>query len=134
MTATAMTPCSVLGDDDVICSHPKDPYQSGQVQDVELLLGITGDEGYLFFRYFGATDFQAKTRETAEKLTRDSLLALGFPSITADKAVTMASPLYFDQCGDDVEKLTRATSEILGHIIIEPAVFWTAKQHSRECT
>ncbi len=127
-----MTPCSVVGDGDTICINPKDPYLSGQVQDVELLLGFNADEGYMFFPYFGAPDFQVKTTKAAEKMAQDCLLAMGFPSTTADKAVPMISSLYFDQCGDDTEKLTRATSELLGHIFIEPAVLWTAKHHSCE--
>ncbi len=127
-----MATCSVVGDDDTICINPKDNYLSGQVQDVELLLGFNADEGYMFFPYFGAPDFQVKTKKAAEKMVQDCLLALGFPSTTAEKAVAMASPLYFDQCGDDTEKLTQALSELLGHIIIEPSVLWTAKHHSRE--
>ncbi len=132
MTATGMATCSVLGDDDVVCSIPKDLYLSGQVQGVELLLGFTADEGYMFFPYFGAADFLVKTKETAERMARDCLLAMDYPLITTDKVVPMVSPLYFDQCGDDTEKLTRATSEILSHIAIDPAVLWTAKQHSRD--
>ncbi len=132
MKATAMSPCSVVRNGDIIRSNPKDHYLGGQVQDVELLLGFNADEGYMFIPFLGATDYKVKTKTAGEKLAQFWLMAMGFPSITADRVVTMVSPLYFDQCGNDTESLTQATSEILSHIIIEPGVLWTAKHHSRK--
>ncbi len=48
-----------------------------------------------------------------------------------DKVVETVSPAYFDHCGDDIEKLTRATSEAVGHVLMEPPIIWTARHHSR---
>ncbi len=133
VAAFAATPLTAVIDGDVIPGSAWDLYPSGQIQKVDLLLGFNVDEGYLFLRFFGATDSLVKSREQAENMARMFFMDLSLPSASIEQAVAALSPLYFDECGDDVEKLTRATSDMLAHMFEDPGIVWTAKHHSREC-
>ncbi len=131
MAATVACPCPVVIDGDVIPGRPRDLYLSGQIQNVDLLLGFNADEGYMFLSFLGAPDFQVKERAAGEGILRLCLMMMNTSPTVAENVVAKVSPLYFDQCGDDTEKLTRATSDLLAHVMMEPPMIWAANEHSR---